>query len=151
MAPVRLSPHFTLVELTVTEHRDYLDEQDDPPASVRANLLRLVTDLLEPARAIVGPLRVNSGWRCPGLNRAIRGSKTSAHMTGSAADVVPLNLSVPAAFELLADSALPYDQVILEFNRWIHIGGPRHGVEPRRERLVIFEPGKYEKWVPSFS
>jgi hypothetical protein len=59
---IHVSPHFTFAELTVTEHRDFLDEQDDAGPQVCANLVRLAVDLLEPARALVGPLRVNSGY-----------------------------------------------------------------------------------------
>jgi zinc D-Ala-D-Ala carboxypeptidase len=142
----RVSPHFTFAELTTTDHRAFLAEQADPPAQVRANLVRLGADLLEPALAQVGPLRVNSGYRCPGLNAAIGGSETSAHMEGLAADVVPLETNLGAAFEQLALSGLPLDQLIFEFGRWIHIGAAKHGRPPRGELLMIFEAGRYEQW-----
>jgi zinc D-Ala-D-Ala carboxypeptidase len=140
------SPHFSFAELTVTDHREFLEEQDKAPAQVCANLVRLATDLLEPARALVGPLHVNSGYRCPALNAAIGGSKTSAHMDGLAADVFPLEMDLREAYERLAQSGLPFDQLIFEFGRWIHIGAPRHGQEPRLQRLAIYEPGKYLTW-----
>lgn len=145
----RVSQHFTFAELTRTEHRDFLDEQADAPPQVRANLVRLCADLLEPAREIVGPLRVNSGYRCPGLNAAIAGSRTSAHMDGLAADVVPLDMDLHDAFTRLAQSGLPVDQLIFEFSRWIHLGAPRHAHEPRRQRLAIYEPGHYVQWNPA--
>jgi hypothetical protein len=145
----RVSPHFTFAELTTTEHRDFLYEQADAPPQVRANLLRLAVDLLEPARALVGPLRVNSGYRCPGLNAAIGGSKTSRHMDGLAADVFPLELDLVDAFERLAQSGVAFDQLIFEFGRWIHVGGAPHGHEPRLQRLAIYEPGRYERWTPA--
>ena len=119
------------------------------PTRARANLVRLAADLLEPARALVGPLRVNSGYRCPGLNAAIRGSRTSAHMDGLAADVFPLDLGLRDAYEALAESGLPFDQLIFEFSRWIHIGAARHAHEPRLERLAIYEAGKYVRWDPA--
>ena len=145
----RVSPHFSFAELTTTEHREFLVEQTSPPAQVRANLVRLAVDLLEPARELVGPLRVNSGYRCPELNRKIGGSRTSAHMDGRAADVFPLDMEIPEAFAILADSGLPFDQLILEFNRWIHVGAAPHGKEPRRQLLAIYEPGRYEPWRPA--
>lgn len=144
----RVSPHFTFAELTRTEHRDFLDEQADAPPAVRANLVRLCVDLLEPARAIVGPLRVNSAYRCPGLNAAIGGSRGSRHMDGLAADVYPLTMPLHEAFTLLAQSSLPFDQIIFEFNRWIHIGGARHAHHARGQRLAIYEAGRYEPWNP---
>ncbi len=146
---MHVSPHFTFEELTRTEHRDFFDEQADAPPQVRANLVRLAVDVLEPARAIVGPLRVNSGYRCRGLNAAIGGSRTSGHMDGLAADVVPLAMTLGEAYRLLAQSSLPIDQLILEFGRWLHIGAASHAHEPRLQRLVIFEAGRgYEKWIP---
>jgi zinc D-Ala-D-Ala carboxypeptidase len=146
---VNVSPHFTFPELTRTDHRDFLDEQEDAPAQVRANLVRLAVDLLEPARAIVGPLRVNSAYRCPGLNAAIAGSRTSAHMDGLAADVFPLSMPLADAYALLAQSSLPFDQLIFEFNRWIHIGAAKHAHDPRRQRLAIYTAGQYEQWSPA--
>lgn len=145
----RVSEHFTFAELTITEHRDFLDEQAEAPAQVRANLVRLAVDLLEPARLMVGPLRVNSGYRCPGLNRAIGGALTSAHMDGLAADVVPVRMPLGDAYELILQSSLPWDQLILEWGRWIHLGAALHGHEPRRQPLMIFAPGKYEPYVAS--
>lgn len=145
----RVSPHFSFAELTTTEHRDFLDLQADPPWQVRANLVRLAYDLLEPARALVGPLRVNSGYRCPALNVAIGGSRTSAHMDGLAADVFPLEMDLVDAYERIRDCSLPIDQAILEFGRWLHLGAALHGQEPRRRALMIFTPGHYEQFVSS--
>lgn len=143
----KVSTHFTAAELTTTDHREFLYEQGTPPPQIRANLARLAADLLEPARDLVGRLRVNSGYRCPGLNAVIGGSKGSAHMHGLAADVFPLDLELHDAFERLAASALPFDQLIFEFGRWIHIGAPLHGKQARGERLAIFEPGAYVRWA----
>lgn len=148
-AGTRVSPHFLYAELVTTDHREFIDEQENAPPQIRANLVRLAVDLLEPARAIVGPLRVNSAYRCPGLNVAIGGSKTSRHMDGLAADVYPLDLELRDAYERLAQSGLPFDQIIFEFGRWIHIGAALHGHEPRLQRLAIYAPGKYEVWNPS--
>lgn len=145
---LRVSPHFTFSELTRTDHRDFFDEQADAPPLVRVNLVRLAVDVLEPARAIVGALRVNSGYRCPGLNAAIAGSRTSAHMDGLAADVYPLAMPLAEAFTALAQSSLPFDQLIFEFGRWIHIGAARHGHDPRRQVLAIYSAARYERWNP---
>lgn len=143
---VRVSPHFTFAELVTTEHRDFLEEQVDAPPQIRANLVRLAVDLLEPARDLVGPLRVSSGYRCRGLNAAIGGAKASAHLEGLAADVFPLEMDLRDAFERLAGSGLPFQQLIFEFGRWIHLAAPPHGHDARRERLAIYEPGAYVKW-----
>ncbi len=142
-----VSPHFSFAELTTTEHRDFLDEQADAPPEVRMNLVRLAVDLLEPARSLVGPLRINSAYRCPGLNKAIGGALKSAHMDGLAADCFPLDLAMRDAYERILQSSLQFDQLIFEWGRWIHSGAASHAHEPRRQALMIFSPGKCEKYA----
>lgn len=127
---MQVTQYFSLEELTRTE----TSLPNDPPQEMARNLVRLCEDALEPARAILGPLKVNSGFRAPAVNKAVGGSPTSAHMQGLAADVVPLKVSRLVAFDLLADSGIPFDQLILE-PTWIHIGMARDGVQPRRQLL----------------
>jgi hypothetical protein len=141
-----LSPHLTWGEATRTDHREFLDLQDDPPPIVRLNLRRLAVDLYEPARELVGPMRVNSGYRCPELNAAVSGSKTSAHMDGRALDLFPLEMDLLSAFRRLVASGLPYDQAILEYTRWIHLAIPATGLTPRREALRIDKGTGYVRW-----
>jgi zinc D-Ala-D-Ala carboxypeptidase len=142
----RLSPHLTWAEATFTQHRGFLREQADPPAVARLNLRRVAVDLFEPARAMVGPLLVTSGYRCPELNERVGGARHSAHMDGRALDVIPLEMGIREAMERLADTALPFEKLILEFGRWLHIQVGRHGEEPRRDRFMVFAPGHYEPW-----
>jgi zinc D-Ala-D-Ala carboxypeptidase len=143
----RVSDHFTFAELTATEHRDFLDEQADAPPEVRMNLVRLAVDVLEPARDLCGPLKVNSAYRCPGLNRAIGGALRSAHLDGLAADVVPVELDLRDAYLRIMQSSIPWDQLIFEWGRWIHVAAAHHAHDPRRQALMVWEPGKYEKFA----
>lgn len=147
----RVSEHFSFAELVATDHRVFMEEQFAAPPAVRANLVRLAVDILEPARAIVGPLRVNSGYRCPNLNATISGHPKSAHLNGLAADVWPLEASVVDAYERIMQSSIPYDQIILELPQygggWIHVAAARRGLEHRRQALMMFQPGKYEKFA----
>lgn len=146
-----LSEHLTWGEAIATQVRDpeIVLQQGDPPAQVRANLLRAAVDGFEPFRALVGPLRVNSGYRCWALNAVIGGSKNSAHIDGRAFDVFPTRFDMRDAFKRLVGSGVPFDQAIYEYGRWIHLGMARHGEEPRREKLMIFRAGQYEPWDPS--
>jgi hypothetical protein len=147
-----VSPHFSWSELTTTQNRDpgIVVMQENPPELIRTNLLRLARTLLEPAHDLVGRLQVNSGYRCAQLNAALPGSsKTSAHMLGLAADLVPLEQGLVEAFEAIAAAHLPaLDQLIFEFGRWAHLGAAPLGRAPRGQLLMIFTGGKYELWNP---
>lgn len=133
-AEARLSAHFSYDELThsTTALRYGLD--NEPDAVVLAQLAHLCLDLLEPVRALVGPLVVNSGYRAPAVNAKVGGVRGSAHQEGRAADVVPQRVSLAVAFDLIRTSDLPFDQVIHE-PTWLHLGVARPGVEPRRQAL----------------
>jgi zinc D-Ala-D-Ala carboxypeptidase len=87
----RLSPSFTLRELLAsdTAERDpaLRAQQYDPPPDVVENLRYLATTALQPVRDLLGhPIRISSGYRCPAVNRLVKGSATSQHVLGQAAD-----------------------------------------------------------------
>lgn len=79
---------------------------------VRDAIKALVDTVLQPLRDAWGkPLHINSGYRCPELNREVGGMPTSQHVKGEAADVAcdnPVELA-----RLAASMHLPYDQMIL--------------------------------------
>ena len=84
----------------------------------------LVDNVLDPLREAYGkPIRVNSGFRCPALNKAVKGSATSDHMTGRAADITG---GSPAEnkklFYMIQELELPFDQLIDEKHfSWVHV------------------------------
>lgn len=89
-------------------------------------LKKLIENVLDPLREAYGkPIKVNSGYRCPELNKAVGGSKTSDHMKGCAADIVgtPNTKSEnKRLFELVKSLDLPFDQLIDEKNlSWVHV------------------------------
>ena len=79
---------------------------------VRDAIKALVDTVLQPLRDAWGkPLHINSGYRCPELNRAVGGKPTSQHLSGQAADVA---CDKPVELARLAKALrLPYDQMIL--------------------------------------
>ena len=89
---MNLSDHFTLEEFTRTENRDLLQRNIDIANSdpaIKANLVRVCKELLEPIRALFGrPIHITSGFRCVDLNTRVGGSATSQHVRGEAADFV---------------------------------------------------------------
>ena len=80
--------YFTIEELTKSDTATRRGIDNTPTEEVKKNLTTLVDQVLDPLRAAWGaPIVVNSGYRCPALNEAVGGSKTSDHMTGRAADI----------------------------------------------------------------
>lgn len=97
---MQISPHFSLAELT----RTGTGLPNEPDEASRKRLVLLCQEVLEPLRVLVGPLRVNSGYRTLEVNKAIKGARGSQHLTGEAADVVPINVSAEQAMRLLAEA-----------------------------------------------
>lgn len=97
---------------------------------VRDAVKELTETVLQPLRdAWGGGIRITSGWRCEELNRAIGGVRTSAHLTGYAADLQPtdgrMDEFMDFAEDWLKKTHTPFDQCIREFDRrgvkWLHI------------------------------
>ena len=122
--------YFTITELCYSDTAKTKGIDNSPTTEVRANLVTLVNNLLDPLReAWKSPIRVTSGFRCGVLNKAVGGSTTSAHLYGLAADIVPVNGRIKEFKEFcatyFADKKQRFDQVILETNgasEWVHIG-----------------------------
>ena len=122
----RLSPHFKLGEfLNLKKYPENV-----PSMQVVVNLTYGCHLLLEPARQIVGPIIINSGFRNEAVNRRVGGVKNSQHLIGQAADIRPQD---PAQFLRLVDflktNALT-DQ-LLTGSSWLHLSWnsfapPRH-------------------------
>lgn len=92
---------------------------------VRDNIKALVEDILQPLRdAWGGPLFINSGYRCPELNKAVGGVATSQHTKGQACDVACTD---PVALARLAKRMrLDYDQAIL-YPSFLHLSYKKEG------------------------
>lgn len=99
---------------------------------VRDAVKELTETILQPLRDAWGmPITINSGWRCEELNQELGGSKTSAHMTGFAADIVPDKGDVETFFQFvrkwLTENKVKFDQCAIEGDKqgkvfWVHIG-----------------------------
>ena len=100
---------------------------------VRDSIKALVDKVLQPLRTAWGkPLVINSGYRCPELNREVGGVPTSQHIKGEAADVAcddPYALA-----RLVRDLALPYDQMIL-YSTFVHFS---HRLEGEQRGQILY-------------
>lgn len=131
--------NFTIAEMVSSSTAARLRIDNTPPSTVKVHLTETIT-LLESIRAEWGKyceennlgtpaIRVSSGYRCPALNKAVGGVKTSAHVAGYAADLVPVNGKQDEferfMSEVFAGNGYAYDQIIVEKSksaRWVHVG-----------------------------
>ena len=137
---MKLSEHFTLEELTHTDHRE-LD--NTPNDAEMANLVRLA-DFLEEVKTVLGgkPVMVNSAFRSKAVNDAVGSKDTSQHRIGCAADFRIPGMTPDEVVRAIIASGIGYDQVIREFDRWTHISIPnKDGDKPRRQALIIDKAG----------
>ena len=126
--------YFTIAELCKSETADRLGIDNRCKKEHVVNMTALVDNILDPLReSYRKPIRVNSGFSCPALNKAVKGSATSDHMTGRAADITG---GSPAEnkklFSLIQELGLPFDQLIDEKHfSWIHVS--YRGKDNRKE------------------
>lgn len=135
---MKLSPHFTLDEFTRSQTAARWGIDNTPNETVLANLHKTAAFMEEVRRICAAPITISSGYRCMELNRKIGGSITSQHMTGQAVDFTAKGLSLEDTMQRLILSNLDYDQLILEYNSWIHISWSD---KPRRQTLEIDREG----------
>ena len=133
-----MTPHFTLAELTHTDHRQF---DNTPNEAELANLKRLAEFLEDIKRTLGGkPIMVNSAFRSKQVNDAVGSKDSSQHRLGCAADIRVPGMTPDEVVKALID--LPYDQIIREFDRWVHISVPNvAGAAPRRSKLIIDKAG----------
>lgn len=85
-------------------------------------LLDLIFYVLQPLRNKIGkPIIINSGFRNAQVNKLVGGAANSQHTKGQAADIVVKGLSVTSLIDLIKKSGIEYDQLINEYNNWVHI------------------------------
>ena len=135
-----MTPHFTLAELTRTDHRT-LD--NTPDAAALANLTRLAA-FLEQVREVLGGrvVVINSAYRSKAVNDAVGSKDTSQHRLGCAADIRVPGMTPDAVVKAVMASGLAYDQLIREMDSWTHISIPNLATAaPRKMALIIDKQG----------
>ena len=131
-----MTPHFSLAEMTYTDHRT-LDNTPDPAAL--ANLQRLA-EFLERVKELLRfrPVMINSAYRSKAVNDAVGSKDTSQHRLGCAADIRVPGMTPDEVVQAVIGSSLPFDQCIREFDSWTHISIPNTpALQPRKQALII--------------
>ena len=135
--------YFTIEELCQSETADKLNIDNTPTEEIKEHLILLVECLLDPLREEWGsPIIVNSGYRCPVLNKAVGGSKTSTHMSGWSADIRPKNGKMKEFKTFVVEfiKTRIWDQLILETSgstEWIHISLYNNSGKQRKQIFSI--------------
>ena len=139
---MQLTEHFTLEELITSEIAARHGLDNNPSLEVVANLERLAR-FLEEVRKILGkPIMVNSAYRAPAVNEAVKGSKSSQHLLGCAADIRVPNMTPDEVVKAIIASNLQYDQLIREFDSWTHVSITNDAsATPRNQTLIIDKQG----------
>lgn len=120
--------YFTVHEMvwSATASREGID--NSPPPHIKVKITNLIARVLDPVRGKWGkPITVNSGFRCPMLNKMVGGAANSQHTKGEAADITTGSKDGnKALFELIKNmqmnGEIQFDQLIDEKGfQWIHI------------------------------
>jgi zinc D-Ala-D-Ala carboxypeptidase len=144
-------PHqkFPLRELLRSQSatRNGIEEQFSPNPEVIENLRLLCVHILQPLRDMLGRgVFVNSGYRCLRVNEAVGGAKSSQHLTGEAADIEVGHLTIEQLYQRIKNSDLPYDQLIQEFDQWVHVSYKAKG--GRKQCLRAIRENGRIKFLP---
>jgi len=150
--------YFSITELCESDTARKKGVSNNPTASVCDHLIDLIENALIPIRMEWGSgIRISSGYRSATLNALVGGSKTSAHLTGYAADTVPANGRMKDYQRCVLRWAAThaFDQIILEYpeNRvakWIHIGIRSNSGQQRRQLLYTNNGRDYKTVTKDF-
>lgn len=137
---MQLTEHFKLIEFTRSSTATASHIDNTPTEEITANLKFLCEQVLEPLRQHFNcPIVIGSGYRCPALNKAVGGVKTSNHMYGYAADIhLPDNETGKRWFLWMMNN-LMFDELIWEKSTptstryWIHVAIRRNGTNKQKE------------------
>jgi len=139
---LKLSEHFTLEELVYSDIAKRHSLDNNPDKLTISNLTRLA-ELLENVRTLFNqPIRINSAYRSITVNSLLGSKPTSQHCLGCAADIRIDGLTPDQIVKKIIKSDIQYDQLIREFDSWVHISIPNgEGYVARKQALIIDKTG----------
>jgi len=118
-----LSAHFTLEEAVLSQTASRLGIVNDPDLNTVRNMKQAALGM-ELVRLELGglPININSWYRCPELNKAVGSKPSSDHITGFAIDFTCPKFGSPQKIvEAIKNSNIQFQQLIWEFDSWVHI------------------------------
>lgn len=146
----KLSKNFILNEFIKSNTATSMKIDNTPTQDIVNKLQLLCEKVIQPIRDALGkPIIINSGYRCPKLNKAVGGASTSAHLTGEAADIEIIGMNNYQLACWIRDH-MKFDQLILEYatnldknpnNGWVHVSYKTKG--NRQQCLTINNKGTF--------
>tara|TARA_R100000742_G_C4273780_1_gene93468 strand:+ start:989 stop:1471 length:483 start_codon:yes stop_codon:yes gene_type:complete len=122
-----ISKHISYNEGVRSATATKLKIDNKPTDDILKKMVVVAEEVFEPLREWAKhPINVNSFYRCENLNTALKGSKSSSHMSGEAIDISTLGKKTNGELFEYIKEKLDYDQLIWEFGndenpRWIHV------------------------------
>jgi zinc D-Ala-D-Ala carboxypeptidase len=145
---MKLSENFTMAEFIKSDTANRLGIDNTPEGEHLEAAKELFENVVQKVRDHFGPTVINSGYRCPELNEAVRGSKTSQHCHGEAADIEVPGVANGDLAQWIVDN-LEFDQVILEFytpgqpsSGWVHVSYKADGSNRKKALTASKIDGK---------
>tara|TARA_R110000851_G_scaffold32398_2_gene87033 strand:+ start:1529 stop:1999 length:471 start_codon:yes stop_codon:yes gene_type:complete len=145
----KISKHITYKEATRSVTALRLGIENVPNDYELQNMELIAEKVFEPLRkAVNGPIKINSFFRCEELNKAIGGSSRSQHCQGRAIDIDDVYgyVSNSYMYYYIKDN-LDFDQLIWEFGTdtepdWVHVSYVDSDSNRKRCLLAYKENGK---------
>ena len=124
----KISKHVSYKEGVYSITALRLGLKNEPTEEHLKNMKLISEKVFEPLRVYVnGPIKINSFYRGPELNKAIGGSAKSQHCNGQAMDIDDTygRMSNATMFKWIKEN-LSFDQMIWEFGNesnpdWVHV------------------------------
>lgn len=132
MENILISPNFYLSDLTISDYAVRNNLLNLPLTEDIECLKVLAANVIEILNAKIGPIHINSAYRSPSVNSAIGGAQNSQHCKGQAADITKPGWSAVALYAAIQSISPDWDQLILEFDAWVHCSFVKIG--NRREK-----------------
>ena len=116
-----IKSNFTFIEFVESATAIKFGISNIPNWESISNLESLVYHVLQPLRDYIQvPIYINSGFRCPALNAALKGAKNSQHLRGQAADITTYKSDLDDALFSFIQKRLSFDQVI-RYDNFVHV------------------------------
>ena len=145
---MQLSKNFTMAEFIKSDTATKLGIDNTPQGEHLEAAKALFENVVQKVRDHFGPTVLNSGYRSPKLNEAVRGVATSQHCLGEAADIEVPGVANGTLAQWIVDN-LDFDQVILEFytpgepsSGWVHVSYKADGTNRKKALTASRIDGK---------